>query len=136
MAVAEAFLSGGLALFGTNQRQLPRIEPVPAAIGAFIDFDPALSAKEVTVQPHTRATRTIALPRHVHYDPLVPLDVKQGFARRFSFLVHALKFERIKPNSPASALAYIHHQAANLRLRQFIEARWTFHTEILPQTTS
>jgi hypothetical protein len=121
------------ALFGSNFCQFAGVEPITATIGTLIHFDPALSAEKMAVQPDPSTTRAIPLPGGIDDDSLVASDVEQRFARGFTFIIDAIEFERIKPDSAAAFLTNIHDQAADLRLGQFIEASWAFHKHTLPQ---
>jgi len=122
----------GFALLSANLGQFSGVEPVPSAIGALVNLDPALCAKEVAMQSNPGTARTIPFPRNVDHDPIIPFEMKQRLAGRLLFLVDLLKLECVEPNAATTALADINHQAANLGLRQFIEASWAFHEPILP----
>ena len=76
------------------------------------------------------AAGALPLAGKIHVDLLVALNVQQPFSRRLMLLIHALQFEAVKPNSATASLADIHSDAANLRLSEFIEARWTFHNSL------
>jgi hypothetical protein len=125
--------SEAFAFLGANLRQFSRIQPIAAAVGTLIDLDPALGAEEVSMQANAGTARAIAFARRVDLDPIIPFDMKQRFASRFLFLVDALKLESVEPDAATAVLADIHHQAANLCLRQFVEAGGAFHGTILPQ---
>src|SRR3989442_1330919 len=55
---------------------------------------------------------------------------------RLLSLIPPLQLEGIKPTPAAAALANIDHQAAHLRLGQFIETRWAFHISNLHRNST
>jgi len=77
----------------------------------------------------SKATRTLAFPGKIHLHFLVPADVHEVFSRGFPGFIHLLKFEGVKPNAAAAALADVHAQSADLDFSQLIETSWAFHSE-------
>jgi hypothetical protein len=104
-----------MCFLGSDQGQFARVEPVAAAVGALVHFDPAFGAEEVPVELDARAAGTFALAGCVQDQPLVALDVQQGLPGGLTLLIDLLQFEGIEPYSTATALAGIHREAANLQ---------------------
>src|ERR1043166_3674490 len=89
-------LLGGLAFLEPYLDKLPGIQPIPAAVGAFVHFHPAFGAEVMALELHSRAPRAVALALWVHLNALVAIDIQQPLAGDFLLLIGALKFESIK----------------------------------------
>jgi len=72
--------------------------------------------------------RAFSLAAKIHLHPFIAANIQQMGSGCFRFLVDPLQLEGIKPDPAAAALADIDYQAADLRLGQFVETRWAFHT--------
>ena len=127
--MAGQLLPGGEGFFLPHLGQLPGVKPVTATVRAFVHLDPPPGAEEMAVELDALAARTLPLAGWVHNNLFVPLYPKQRLCSDLALFFHALQFEGVKPNAPAAALADIHIQAADLQLCQFMETRWTFHSD-------
>jgi hypothetical protein len=78
-------------------------------------------------QFHPFAARAISLASRIDDHIFVALNFEQVLSGTLLLLVNALKLERIKPNAPATTLANVHLEVANLPPGQFIVASWAFH---------
>ncbi len=119
-----------LGILGTNLRQLAGIEPVTTAVGALIDLDPPLGAKEVPMQLNTRAARTLPFSGGIHLNTFVPFNLQQGLSCRLVTLIDLLQLKDIKPNPTATALANVNPELAHLDFSELVEASWAFHKSL------
>jgi len=117
-AGAASLLShGGFSPFKADLSKLAAVEPVPSAVGAFVDFYSALGAIEVPPEFDLVTPRAFALAGRVDHNSFVAPDGQQRLARGFVLLIDTLKFESIEPNAAATILANVHYQFTYLHLR-------------------
>jgi hypothetical protein len=69
----------------------------------------------MTVQLDSRTPRALPFAGVVDDDRFVTLNREQGFSG-FTFFIHALELESIKPDPAATPMADIDHQSADLHL--------------------
>ena len=74
-ALIGELLAGRLGFFGADLSQFAGIEPVAATVGTLIDLDAAFGAKEVPMELHARAARTLALAQRIDHDALIAADM-------------------------------------------------------------
>jgi hypothetical protein len=117
-----------LRFFRADRCQLARIEPVAIAIRALVHFDSPFGAEEMAHQLYPLTPRAISLAGRIDNYIFVVLDFQQILPGAFLLLVNPLEFERVKPNTAATALANVDLEIAHLPPGQFIEASWTFHS--------
>ena len=118
---------GVFTLLQSDLSQFAGVEPVAAAIGTFIHFDPAFGAKEMAFEFDACAAWALAFAAKIHLHPRVLPDVEEALSGSFFFLIHALELERVEPDPAAAPLTNVHYETADLGLSQFVETSWTFH---------
>src|SRR5207302_9544244 len=88
---------------------------------------PSVAAEIMAPELDLGTAGPIPFSRRINFHPFIALNVQQRFARCFVLLIDTLQLESIEPNPATAPFANIYHQAADLHLRQLIEASGTFH---------
>ena len=86
----------------------------------------------MALELHAGATRAGALAGGVHLNIGIALKMEEIFTRDLVRLVHALKFEGIKPDAPAAAVAGVHRDATEEHLGELVIAGRTIHRSQTP----
>ena len=66
----------GMGLLSTYPGQFPGIQPITAAIWAFVHFHEPFGAEKMALQFHAFTPRTLAFAIGIHFDTFVTLDVQ------------------------------------------------------------
>ena len=69
----------------------------------------------------------MAFAHGIDCDPWITLNIDELLACFLLRFIYALKFEPIKPNTAAPALANIDCQAAHVQSREIVKTGGTFH---------